>query len=86
MIVTGLIAGSTSMVQMVKVWAEEVLRKIAGWDEIPVDTTPGRIMKEVSQGDVVEMTGGDTSVQGAGMEAHDTVWQEAQERSGCSVD
>lgn len=41
-----------------------MLRKIAGWDEIPVDTTLGRIMKEVSQRDVVEDDGGDTSVQG----------------------
>src|SRR3989304_2501156 len=45
MIVIGLIAGATSMVQIVKVWADEVLMKIAGWKEIPVDTTIGRIMK-----------------------------------------
>lgn len=56
-IVIGLIAGATSMVQIVKVWADEVLQKMAGWDEIPVDTTLGRIMKLVSQGDIVEMTG-----------------------------
>ncbi len=83
MIVTGLIAGATSMVQVVKVWTDEALRKIAGWDEIPVDTTLGRIMKEVSKGDVVEMTG---MMQGESMEAYDTVGQEAQERAGCSVD
>ena len=45
------------MVQIVKVWADEVLMKMAGWEEIPVDTTIGRIMKLVSQGDIVELTG-----------------------------
>ena len=56
MVVIGLIAGATSMVQIVKVWADEVLMKIAGWKEIPVDTTKGRIMKLVTQGDIVELT------------------------------
>ncbi len=45
MIVMGLIAGATSMMQIVKVWADEVLMKIAGWKEIPVNTTIGRILK-----------------------------------------
>jgi len=31
--------------------------KIAGWKEVPVDTTIGRIMKIVTQGDIVELTG-----------------------------
>ena len=57
MVVIGLIAGATSMVQIVKVWADEVVMKIAGWEKIPVDTTIGRIMKLVTQGDIVELTG-----------------------------
>lgn len=57
MVVIGLIAGATSMAQIVKVWSDEVLMKIAGWDKIPVDTTVGRIMKLATQGNVVEMTG-----------------------------
>src|SRR3972149_5194992 len=57
MVVIGLIAGATSMVQIVKVWADDVLMKMAGWEEIPVDTTIGRIMKLVTQGDIVELTG-----------------------------
>ena len=57
MVVIGLIAGAPSMVQIVKVWADEVVMKIAGWKEIPVDTTIGRIMKLVTQGDIVELTG-----------------------------
>lgn len=57
MTVIGLIAGATSMVQIVKVWADEVLKKMAGWEEVPVDTTIGRIVKLVTQGDIVELTG-----------------------------
>ncbi len=57
MVVVGLIAGATSMVQVVKVWSDEVLKKIPGWKEIPVDSTIGRIMKLVSPGDIVELTG-----------------------------
>ncbi|OOP57402.1 MAG: hypothetical protein AYP45_03545 [Candidatus Brocadia carolinensis] len=57
MVVIGLIAGATSMVQITKVWADDVLIKIAGWRRIPVDTTIGRMMKLVTQGDIVELTG-----------------------------
>lgn len=57
MVVIGLIAGATSMVQVVKVWADDVLRKMAGWEAVPVDTTIGRIMKMVGKGDIVELTG-----------------------------
>ncbi|GJQ23710.1 MAG: hypothetical protein HBSAPP01_15000 [Candidatus Brocadia sapporoensis] len=56
-VVIGLIAGATSMAQVVKVWADEVLMKMSGWKEVPVDTTIGRIMKIVTQGDIVELTG-----------------------------
>jgi len=57
MVVIGLIAGATSMVQVLKVWSDEVVMKMAGWKEIPVDTTIVRIMKMVTQGDIVELTG-----------------------------
>jgi len=56
-VVIGLIAGATSMVQVVKVWADDVLRKMSRWEDVPVDTTVGRIMKMVSKGDIVELTG-----------------------------
>src|SRR3972149_6854903 len=57
MVVIGLIAGATSMAEVVKVWSEDVLKKMAGWKDVPVDTTLGRIMKLASQGDVVALTG-----------------------------
>ena len=77
MIVIGLIAGATSMVQIVKVWADEVLMKMGGWKEIPVDTTIGRIMKLVTQGDIVELTGIIHRFRGQ-------VWKRAV-RSGCKL-
>ncbi len=45
------------MVQIVKVWADDVPMKMAGWKGISVDTTIGRIMKLITQGDIVELTG-----------------------------
>src|SRR3989337_2156836 len=45
------------LLPVVKVWADDVLRKMAGWEEVPVDTTIGRIMKMVGKGDIVELTG-----------------------------
>lgn len=56
MVVIGLIAGATSMVQVIRVCADKVLMKMAGWKEIPADTTIGRIMKLATQGDIVELT------------------------------
>ncbi|QII10783.1 hypothetical protein KsCSTR_14040 [Candidatus Kuenenia stuttgartiensis] len=53
MVVIGLIAGATSMVEVMKVCTDEVLKKMSGWKEVPVDTTIGRIMKLASQGDIV---------------------------------
>ncbi|QII09630.1 transposase [Candidatus Kuenenia stuttgartiensis] len=57
MVVIGLIAGATSMVEVMKVCTDEVLKKMSGWKEVPVDTTIGRIMKLASQGDIAELTG-----------------------------
>lgn len=50
MVVIGLLAGTISMVQIVKVWADEVLKKMTDWEEVPVDTTIGHIVKLLTQG------------------------------------
>ncbi len=57
MVVIGLIAGATSMAHVVKVWADDVVRKMGGWEDAPVETTIGRIIKLVGKGDIVELTG-----------------------------
>ncbi len=44
----GMIGGATSMAKITTVWADSVLRKVAGWLTIPVETTIFRIFKEVT--------------------------------------
>ena len=43
--VVGMIAGATSLVKVVSVWADSVLREIGGWLSIPDDSTLGRIFR-----------------------------------------
>jgi len=55
MAVVGLIAGATSMEHIVTICKDEVLRFIAGWEDVPVPTTVSRIMKLASFRNVVEL-------------------------------
>lgn len=55
MVVIGVISGASAMTQVVTVWADEVLKKMAGWDDVPVDSSLGRIIKLAGQSDVVEL-------------------------------
>lgn len=48
----GMIGGATSMAKVTTVWADSVLRKIAGWVKIPVETTVLRIFKELSDAQI----------------------------------
>ena len=48
----GMIGGATSMAKVTTVWADSVLRKIAGWVKVPVETTVLRIFKEVSDAQI----------------------------------
>lgn len=57
MIVIGVITGATAMTQVAAVWADDVLRRMAGYGETPVDITLGRIMKEASYRDVTAIEG-----------------------------
>lgn len=45
MTVLGIMAGATALAQVVKVAADEVLRKMAGWESVPEETTLGRVIK-----------------------------------------
>jgi len=49
LIVVGLIGGSCSIQQSVLLWADGVLRRVAGWKRIPDDSTVGRVLKEVKE-------------------------------------
>jgi hypothetical protein len=45
----GMIGGAGSIAKLCGVWSDSVLRKIAGWTKVPVDTTIGRLFKEVTE-------------------------------------
>lgn len=45
----GMIGGADSIAKLCGVWSDGVLRKIAGWTKVPVDTTIGRLFKEVTE-------------------------------------
>ncbi|NOR81681.1 MAG: hypothetical protein GQ529_12760 [Methyloprofundus sp.] len=45
----GMIGGATSMAKVTTVWADSVLRKVAGWIKVPVEITILRIFKELSE-------------------------------------
>ena len=54
MTITGIIeslpicGGATSIAKLCGVWSDSVLRDLAGWTKLPVDTTIGRLFKEVT--------------------------------------
>jgi hypothetical protein len=45
----GMIGGADSIAKLCGVWSDSVLRKIASWTKVPVDTTIGRLFKEVTE-------------------------------------
>ena len=48
----GMIGGAGSIAKLCGVWSDGVLRKIAGWTKVPVDTTIGRLFKEVTEKEI----------------------------------
>lgn len=45
----GMIGGAGSIAKLCGVWSDGALRKIAGWLKFPVETTIGRLFKEVTE-------------------------------------
>ena len=45
----GMIGGAGSIAKLCGVWSDGALRKIAGWIKFPVETTIGRLFKEVTE-------------------------------------
>jgi len=45
----GMIGGAGSLAKLCGVWSDGALRKIAGWIKFPVETTIGRLFKEVTE-------------------------------------
>ena len=53
--VIGLIAGATSLLKVVTVWSDEVLREVGGWVSVPDDSTLGRIFRLAQLRHVVQL-------------------------------
>lgn len=51
----GLVGGATSILKIVALWSDGVLRRIGGWSRIPDDSTIGRIFKEVKEEQIALM-------------------------------
>ncbi len=53
--VLGIIGGARCISGIISVWRDKVLRRIAGWFSIPVDTTLSRIYKGIRDGNIGEL-------------------------------
>jgi hypothetical protein len=53
--VIGLIAGASSLLKVVSVWADQVLREAGGWRSIPDDSTLGRIFRQAQLKHVAQL-------------------------------
>jgi len=51
----GMIGGATSMAKVTTIWADSVLRRVAGWIKIPAETTVLRIFKELSAAQISQL-------------------------------
>ena len=51
----GMIGGATSVAKLCAVWSDSVLRDITGWIKLPVDTTIGRLFKEVKEEQISQL-------------------------------
>ena len=49
MVIVGHIGGAFSLRKCVHLWADPVLRRIAGWVQVPDDSTLGRVLKDISE-------------------------------------
>ncbi|HEY5572316.1 MAG TPA: IS1380 family transposase [Anaerolineales bacterium] len=74
--VVGMVGGATSMAKVCAVWSDGVLRKIAGWLKLPVETTISRVFKEITDRQIAQLEAVNHKLRGQ-------VWRRAQ-RAGTS--
>ena len=55
LLMTSLIGGARSISKCTALWSDGVLRRIAGWIQVPDETTIGRILKEVKETHINDM-------------------------------
>lgn len=51
----GMVGGATSMAKIAAIWTDSVLRTIAGWVKVPVETTIFRVFKEIKASQVSQL-------------------------------
>ena len=72
----GMIGGATSIAKLCAVWSDGVLREIAGWVQLPVETTISRLFKEVTERQINQLESVNHRLRGQ-------IWRRAN-RSGAS--
>lgn len=55
MTLLGMIAGANSLLKVVAVWSDQVLRDVSGWLSVPDDSTLGRIFRQGKQKHVAQL-------------------------------
>jgi hypothetical protein len=60
----GMVAGATSIAKLHVIWSDSVLRKIAGWIKLPVETTINRLFKEVTEEQISQLEGASHKLRG----------------------
>lgn len=53
--IVGIVGGSRSLLGIVCIWSDSVLRQVGGWLRIPDDSTFGRIFKSLKESHIVEL-------------------------------
>lgn len=53
--IVGVLGAASSLTGICHVWVDRVLRQVAGWTRLPVDTTLGRVFKEVGRREVMAL-------------------------------
>jgi hypothetical protein len=55
LVLTALIGGASNLSQCAMLWCDEVLQRVAGWAQVPDETTLGRLFKSVSLRHISEL-------------------------------
>ncbi|MGR8934048.1 MAG: hypothetical protein ACU837_06605 [Gammaproteobacteria bacterium] len=67
----GMVAGVPSIANVCAVWSDRVLRKIAGWLKLPVETTVSRVFKELTAEQIALLEAANHTLRGR-------MWRRAQ--------
>ncbi len=78
MSLVGIVGGAMFITKLCAVWSDSVLREVAGWLRMPVETTVSRIFKELSEKQINQLETVNHILRGQ-------IWRKAN-RSGTSIE